>query len=762
MSIAVLVALAAFAQTPAHSFKAVGDHFELDGKPFVVRSGEMHYPRVPRAYWRDRFAKAKAMGLNTICTYTFWSVHEPQPGKWDFTGNNDIATYLKLAKEAGLYIILRPGPYVCSEFDFGGLPAWLQKDRTMKVRSKDPKFLLATQRYFNKLQQQVKPYLMENGGNVIMTQVENEYGSYGDDHVYMAAIRDGLIKAGFKGQLITSDGPGDDMLNGGTLPGIPAAVNFGGGGPGAIAELEKFRPGSPKIVGEYWCGWFDHWGEKHHTTGSSGHVKDIEWFIKNDVSFNLYMFHGGTSFGYMAGANGGKDSYQPDITSYDYDSPLDESGRVTPKYMAFRDAISKGTGETLPPIPASPKTMEIKSISLSYSYILEQFQRYAPHKDPESFEEMGINNGVAVYHCYTKLSGKQTLTFQKLADYGMVFVNHNFVGTLDRRYNQKSIDLNLPENGSEIKVLVDGHGRINFGHALETEREGIDGPVTLGGKPLNQWRCEPLGIQGAVPTTRHHIDFKNGLPTGYSTYGGVFKVVSPLDTFLDLSAYTKGYVWVNGHNLGRFWNAGPQKTLYVPGCWLNTGTNIIQIFDEGVCIQDPTIAGLDHPILNAKPTGGIQPLRKEGQTVTVDGEPFVQGTFSNEPEWQELSLTGATGRYLALQVTSEQKGQDYASAAEIEILGADGKVIPNVKVIYADSEELDNENGSAANLIDHQPDTLWHTAWGDVPQPHLVIFDLGKSQQPAKLRYLPRREGVNGRIKGYRIFISDKPFNGQS
>lgn len=756
LTLLAALALHAAPQQTAHSFAVVGDHFELDGKPFVVRSGEMHYPRVPRAYWRDRFRKAKAMGLNTICTYTFWNLHEPQPGKFDFRDNLDLAAYLKIAQEEGLYIILRPGPYICTELDFGGLPGWLQKGRTMTVRSRDPKFLAATQRYFNEVARVAKPYLIENGGPVLMTQVENEYGSYGDDHVYVGAVRDALRKAGFGGQLFTSDGPGQGMLNGGTLPGIPATVNFGGGGPSAMAELDKFRPGGPKMVGEYWCGWFDHWGERHHRTNAANHAKDLEWFLKNNVSFNLYMFHGGTSFAFMPGANGDKNNYQPDITSYDYDSPLDESGRITPKYTLFRDTIARVTGEKLPPIPDTPPTMALPPITLKMTGgLVGGATKRVRSEHPLCFEDLGQNYGMAMYATEVHKPGRHRLSFDRLNDYAMVYVNGQQVGNLDRRFQQRSIEVDLPEK-AVIDVIVEGHARINFGRALADEREGIDGKVYLDGEPVTRWMNHSFPLETAP------VGQLSGF--GPAVYTASVNVARPGDTFLDLGNWTKGYVWVNGHNLGRFWTAaGPQRTLYLPGVWLRKGLNQITLLDEGPIPNKSTLITLDHPIIDVRPTGGIKPIRKAGQTVRVANLPFTAfGTWERDAKWQTTSFSGG-GRYLAVQVLSEHTGGPYASAAEFEVLGEDGKAIQNVKVVYADSEEIDNENGSANNLFDHQPDTIWHTQWGEAQpgQPHLLVFDLGKAQGVTGLRYLPRHDGPNGRIKDYRIFLSPTPFPGQ-
>jgi len=743
------------------NFAAVGDHFELNGKPFVIRSGEMHYPRVPREYWRDRFRKAKAMGLNTICTYVFWNLHEATPGHFDFTGNLDLLTYLKIAKEEGLYIILRPGPYICTELDFGGLPAWLLKDPTMKVRSRDPKFLKATGKYLDTVGALVKPMLIQNGGNVIMTQVENEYGSYGSDHVYMGAIRDALLHAGFSGQLSTSDGPGDASLKAGTLPGIAPSVNFGGGGPGAIAELEKFRPGTPKIVGEYWCGWFDHWGERHHRTSAAGHLKDIEWFLKNDVSFNLYMFHGGTSFAFMPGANGGADSYQPDITSYDYDSPLDESGRITPKYKAFRDAILKVTGETPPPIPPSAMPIALPTFPLTKQPLTGTASQHTVKKSmhPLAFEALGQAYGMVLYSTEVMRAGVQPLEFEKVHDYAIVFVNGKKVGTIDRREPLAPLSIEIPSGGATLQILAEANARINFGGELPNEREGILGKVKLGGKELTGWShaLYPLSKSPGAWQFDSSIECPN-------LYTGAFNVAVRGDTFLDMGGFMKGYVWVNGHNLGRYWNAGPQRTLYLPGCWVRKGFNQITVLDLGDLQATPTLTGLKYPILDNRPPNALKPLRKEGQALKLAGiTPDGTGSFEKTNGWKEFKLpTVAAGRFVCFEVLSEHGEGPYASGSELEVLDRNGHPLTGVKVIYADSEELDSENGSAANLVDHKPATIWHTEWsgGQPGLPHQVVLDLGQVRFVSGIRYLPRPSGPNGRVKDFRVFVSSRLFPG--
>ncbi len=359
--------------THAHhrTFSIEGEHFMLDGKPFIIRSGEMHYPRVPPEHWRDRFRKAKAMGLNTITTYIFWNLHEKQPGKFDFTGSLDVARFAKIAQEEGLLLIVRPGPYICTEWDFGGIPSWLLREKDMQVRTKDARFLAASALYMKEVGKRLVPLEIQKGGNVIMVQVENEYGSFGSDKVYMDAVKKSIVDAGFKVPLFTSDGPGANMLNGGTLPGIPSVINFSANDDVAkqFETFAKFRTGVPRMVGEYWVGWFDHWGEKHHTVKPEPAVKGIDYMLANGISFNLYMFHGGWTFGYMAGANYSRDMpYQPDVSDYDYDGVLDAGGRVTPKFTALREVIKKHfPNEQFPEIKDDTKFIEIPEFRLEES-----------------------------------------------------------------------------------------------------------------------------------------------------------------------------------------------------------------------------------------------------------------------------------------------------------------------------------------------------------------------------------------------------------
>jgi beta-galactosidase len=373
-TLATAAAGGALAQEQKHSFAIQGENWVLDGKPFVIRSGEMHYPRVPRAYWRDRMQKMKSLGLNTLCTYVFWNLHEPRPGDFDFSGNLDLAEYLRTAQSEGLWVLLRPGPYICSEWEFGGMPAWLLASPNMKVRSADPRFLGAAERYMKRVGREAAGMQIAHGGPILMVQVENEYGSYGSDPEYKNAIRKMIVDAGFDGQLYTSDGSGAQQLAGGTFPDLPAVINFGdqNNPEHEFANFRKFRTGVPRMCGEYWDGWFDHWGEVHHTTPATRSANAVDWMLANNISFSLYMVHGGTTFGFMAGANLGRD-YEPIISAYDYDAALDEAGRPTEKFRTIQAAIRKrlpAGSPAFPPLPAPLPMIAIPRFDLKQSAAL--------------------------------------------------------------------------------------------------------------------------------------------------------------------------------------------------------------------------------------------------------------------------------------------------------------------------------------------------------------------------------------------------------
>ena len=588
--LAALLAGSAFAPaqdqaaSARHTFTVAKGQFQFDGKPYQILSGEMHYPRVPRAYWHDRFKKARAMGLNTITTYVFWNLHEPRPGVFDFAGQNDVAEYIREAQQEGLNVILRPGPYVCAEWELGGYPSWLLKDRNLTLRSTDPKYLAAMNEWFARLAKEVSPLLLRNGGPIIAIQVENEYGSFGDDHAYMEAVKKSLLESGLAAAdtlLYTADGP--EQVPNGSLPELPAVINFGtGDAKQGFETLKKLRPDGPFMNGEYWAGWFDHWGEHHHTTAVAANASEYEWMLQQDYSVSMYMFHGGTSFGFMNGANSNGTNYEPDTTSYDYDAPLNESGLPTAKFTAFRDVITRVTGKTPPalpqPIPAQTYPIAARTESASLWKNLP-----APIESDKllTMEDLDQAYGYILYRTEIANGASGELTIDGLHDYAQIYIDRKLIGTLDRRLGQSSLALPPILSKATLEILVENSGRVNFTKVLRTERKGITGSVSIGGKQPAHWQIYSLPL---ADLTKLH--FKKSTCEGpcFFRYSMTAQASSAgdrslPDTFLDTHGLAKGVAFLNGRPLGRFWSVGPEFTLYTPGPWLHVGGNEILIFD---------------------------------------------------------------------------------------------------------------------------------------------------------------------------------------
>ena len=590
---------AASTQT-AGSFVARDGQFLLNGKPFQIISGEMHYARIPRAYWRDRFRMAKEMGLNTVTTYVFWNVHEPSPGVYDFSGNSDVAEFVREAQQEGLYVILRPGPYACAEWEFGGFPAWLLKDHSTVVRSRDPKFLEPATRWLHRLGQELAPQQIGNGGPIILVQVENEYGSFGDDHVYMRDIQHALLDSGFtKSQLYTADGA--DEVPAGSLPDLPVGINFGGGDAGAaqseFAKLKKLRPSGPFFNSEFWDGWFDHWGGKHGVTNADNEAANLEWMLRQGYSVSLYMFHGGTSFGFMNGANSDGKNYEPDVTSYDYDAPLNESGRTTPKYFKFRDVIAKATGATPSPAPEVPPAVKIPEFKLTQAVSLWSVLPPPKHSEQVlSMEDLDQAYGYILYRKRLPGPAEGDLALDELHDYAQIYLDGKSVGSLDRRLGQNHMGLKIPSAGARLDMLVENSGRVNFSMVLRGERKGITKQVTFVGKPLLGWEIYSLPMMD-VERWRSSAAQSSSC-AGPCFYFGKMTVDKVADSFLDTGAFSKGALWLNGQPLGRIWSLGPEQTLYVPGPRLHAGENEIGVFELDAHSGTYTLTGHDEPILD--------------------------------------------------------------------------------------------------------------------------------------------------------------------
>jgi beta-galactosidase len=593
---------AAYASQPhPHTFGVEEDHFVLDGKPFEILSGEMHYARIPREYWRDRIRMAKAMGLNTIATYVFWNVHEPTPGVYNFSGNADLAAFLRVIQEEGMYVILRAGPYSCAEWEFGGYPAWLMADpkMTTALRSDDPAFMSPVERWMKRLGQEVANLRLSQGGPILAVQMENEYGNFGGDKVYLAHIKEIFLKAGFKDSLLFTTDPTRGLANG-SLEGTFAAVNFGvGRSQAGLEALAAVRPGQPLFAAEYWPGWFDHWGQPHIIRPVEPQLKDLEYILQKKASVNLYMFHGGTSFGFMSGSSWTDNQFLPDVTSYDYDAPLDEAGHPTEKYYEYRKVFEKYAGKPLPAVPAIPATIEVPSFSLKESASLwENLPAAIDASELKPMEFYGQAYGFILYriklhdavHCPMVVSG--------LNDYALVYINGRLEGVLDRRRKQEQMVLNAPAD-AQLDILVENSGRINSTKMMRHENKGLAG-VNLNGVPLKNWQvfCLPMDNLDA-------IHYQTMPVTGPAFYHGSFQLKKVGDTFLDIRSLGKGVLWINGHAIGRYWNIGPQATLFVPAPWLKKGRNEVVLFDlqEKPGIGAPQLTGLKAPFLNAPVSG---------------------------------------------------------------------------------------------------------------------------------------------------------------
>lgn len=597
-----------------HTFTLGDSCFLLDGRPFQMISGEMHYTRVPREAWRARMKMAKAMGLNTIGTYVFWNVHEPEKGQFDFGGNNDIAAFVRTAWEEGLWVVLRPSPYVCAEWEFGGYPYWLEKEKGLVVRSKDSLYLSEYRQYIREVGKQLAPLQVGHGGNILLVQVENEYGSYGSDKEYLEINRQIFIDAGFDGLLYTCD-PARDVAKG-YLPGLLPAVN-GTDKPQRVRQLVQTYHDNkgPYYIAEWYPAWFDWWGAPHHTVAVAGYAARLDSVLAAGLSINIYMFHGGTTRGFMNGANANdRTPYQPQISSYDYDAPLDEAGNATPKFMAFREVIRKhlSAGVDLPDVPAAKPAVNTPAVRFSFAASL--FDILPPavvNEEPLTFEDLGQAYGYVLYR--TEIDSGGLLRLSGLRDLAIVFVNGRRVGVLDRRKARDSLAIELPAGKMRLDILVENLGRINFGPYLLHNLKGITGSVLLSGRELKGWRmyrlpfarpdsliarraapradsrraaaAEPAAAEPAVATDAPVI------------LKGILTLDHPADTYLDMTNWGKGCVWVNGHHLGRYWNIGPQQTLYVPAEWLHAGDNDIILF-ELLKPGEQELHGIDHPVLD--------------------------------------------------------------------------------------------------------------------------------------------------------------------
>jgi beta-galactosidase len=572
----------------------------------LIVSGEMHYARIPREYWTARFRTARAMGLNTLSTYVFWNVHEPSAAVFDFSGWRDIAAFVIEAQTAGLNIILRPGPYVCAEWDFGSLPAWLLAGDDLGVRTADDRFMRFVRRWFARLGQELAPLQRSRGGPIVAVQLENEAGAAGNDRSYLVALRAALDDAGLgESPYFTIDQPQDVAAEG--LPGVGVAMTWGAGSAGTgLEQLRRAVPEGPLFCGEYWAGWYDYWGEPRRPLDDASQAAELAAMLAANCSLNVYMIHGGTNFGFWNGANACDAlPYRPVTTSYDYHAAIDEAGRTTPKYHRFRSAIAAATGVEPPPLGDEPSTIALPEFRLEECASLRELCGAGiATEEPQTMEYYGQGYGYILYR--TEIQGPQIamLEFADLRDYAVVFVNGVVEGRLDRRLGQRKLELRCPGQRAHLDILVENGGRINYGGYLARDRKGAVGPVLYANAALRDWTAHPLPMNDLAA-----LRFAAERSDAPHFQRGYFEVDRRADSFLDVSSLGKGTLWVNGHHLGRFWNIGPQRSLYLPGVWLKRGRNEVIAFDLLPRVR-PALRGGTEPLFD-------QPDRKVVSTLPL-------------------------------------------------------------------------------------------------------------------------------------------------
>ena len=788
--VALLVTIPSNAQKAKGTFEAGNGTFLLNGNPFVVKAAEIHYPRIPKPYWEHRIKMCKALGMNTVCIYIFWNIHEQREGQFDFTGNNDVAEFCRLAQKNGMYVIVRPGPYVCAEWEMGGLPWWLLKKKDIRLREQDPYFMERVKIFEQKVGEQLAPLTIQNGGPIIMVQVENEYGSYGEDKPYVSEIRDCL--RGIYGKdlaLFQCDWSSNFEKNG--LDDLTWTMNFGTGANinDQFRRLGELRPNAPKMCSEFWSGWFDKWGARHETRPAKDMVDGMDEMLSKGISFSLYMTHGGTSFGHWAGAN--SPGFAPDVTSYDYDAPINEYGQTTPKYFELRKMMEKyNDGKALPavPKPAAP-------IITIPKFELKEFSSIFNGSDTElkmpirkegglmTFEEMDMGWGSMLYTTTMPEIPVQSVITADFHDFAQVFINGKYIGKIDRVKNEKSLTLPPVKKGDELEILVEAMGRINFGRAIK-DFKGIVGEVAITAEVEGietTWKPQgwvkfglPDSYEKAADAFVHNNDYtqaeKEGQRLGKKPqwnvdgldlvskrgyYRGYFNINKVGDTFLNFETWGKGQVYVNGHALGRIWSIGPQQTLYCPGCWLKKGKNEIIVLDV-VGPKEAVVWGQDRPELNKLQLEKSNKHNNIGDKPDLNSAtPAATGAFNAGNGWQTVKFAAPKkGRYLAIECLSTQKEGDRVAIAELYLQGADGKRISREPwtTKYANSEE-ENGNHTGDKVYDLQESTYWQTE-KSATLPHLLVIDLGSEQTISALEYLPRAEqGAPGSVKNYKIYL---------
>lgn len=753
-------------QKEKHTFSIGDKTFLLDGKPFLIKAAEMHYTRIPAEYWEHRIQMCKALGMNTICIYAFWNIHEQKEGEFDFKGQNDIAAFCRLAQKHGMYIMLHPGPYVCSEWEMGGLPWWLLKKKDIKLRTNDVYFLERTKLFMNEIGKELADLQVSRGGNIIMVQVENEYGAYATDKEYIANIRDIVKGAGFTDvPLFQCDWSSTFQRNG--LDDLVWTINFGTGAniDAQFKKLQEARPNAPLMCSEFWSGWFDHWGRKHETRDAETMVSGIKDMLDRHISFSLYMTHGGTTFGHWGGAN--SPAYSAMCSSYDYDAPISEAGWATPKYYKLREMMMQyaDSAQVIPDVPAAYPVIEIPEFELKeVAPLFDNLPEPKLSEDIKPMEQFDQGWGTILYRTsLPEVKEGTTLLIDEVHDWAQVYADGKLLGRLDRRRGQNSLVLPSLQKGTRLDILVEAMGRVNFDVAIH-DRKGITNKVELltetDKKELKNWEVYSFPVDYDFAESKKYAEGEKLDAPAY--YRATFELDRVGDVFLDMQTWGKGMVWVNGKAMGRFWKIGPQQTLFMPGCWLKKGKNEIIVLDL-LGPEKATVSGLKKPILDMLRAEASATHRTKGQNLNLKGEKSVAvGELTAGNGWQEVKF-GKTvaGHYFCLEALSAQDGKDNAAVAEFYLLDENGKPLPRQhwKIEYADSESTSWGNFTADKIYDLQESTYWSTRDGD-KYPHRFVINLGEDVKVSGFRYLPRaEESYPGMIKKYKAYVKSTPFN---
>ena len=739
------------ANLSARTFEIGERDFLLDGKPFVMRCGEIHYARIPREYWRHRLQMLRAMGCNAVGCYMFRNFHERERGVFNWKGRADAAEFCRMAQEEGLWVVLRPGPYSCAEWECGGAPWWLLTDtettkpqnhittKPISMRSSDPRWLVPATNWLHAVGRELAGLQVTKGGPILMVQVENEYGLHGNDVAYIRALRQAVLDAGFEVPLYACNPP--RVIQNGFIPELFQAANFGAEPEQRFEIVRKYQPKGPLMCAEYYPAWFDTWGQAHHPPKSDREFfGPIDWMFEHRASFSLYMAHGGTSFG---GWTGCRNPFVPNVTSYDYEAPINEHGRANPSFAKYRERAAKhlNPGETIPDCPEPIPVKPFGEVVLSPAgEVAECSEAGLSLSRPVYSEKLGMGFGLVLWTARIPSGVSGDLKVENVHDFGYVYLDCKRIGILDRRHRGVKVTVPPSEKERTLEILVEAMGRINSSSGME-DRKGLDGRVTVGGREIADWRysLEPIDPDGQEN------------PPG--NWRGVFSVDEPADTFVDMRAFNKGIVWVNGKNLGRYWKIGPQQTLYLPGCWLKKGENEIVVREMLEPAGKPIVGFLDHPILDElHPEADFNIVRRD-HAKFVGGAEVASGTFPSGDEAQVVIFDKpVSGNYFTLQATSSYDKKGIVSIAEFDFLDKDGNPLTSLdlSVTGVDSEEEIREDGVAENAIDGQVEAPWIASSRTLP--HWIEFCSATRAEIYGFRYTPRQNQGGGRIKDWRFF----------